>query len=155
LSSALGINGWTSDIPGVLTVLTILQYLEAHQCIDPIQLSAGEPDRFIWRWTSSGQFSSKSAYTTMFVGESAILGSKELWRTRTPNKCMFFIWLSILGRCWTSDRLFRHGLRDDNVRTLCCQGASQWITCCCNVCSAAKFGSKHLVEWAGNTETGS
>jgi hypothetical protein len=104
-------------------VPTILQYLEAHQCIDPIQLSAGEPDRFIWRWTSSSQFSSKSAYTAMFVGESAILGAKELWRTRAPNKCRFFIWLSILGRCWTSDRLFRHGLRDDNVCTLCCQGA--------------------------------
>jgi hypothetical protein len=98
LSSALGVNGWTSDIAGALTVLTILQYLEDHQCIDLIQLSAGEPDRFIWRWTWFGQFSSKSAYMTMFVGESTILGAKELWRTLSTYQVQVFYLAINLGK---------------------------------------------------------
>jgi hypothetical protein len=110
LDSALRNSRWIRDICGPLTVLIILQYLDAKQCIDHIQLQVEEPDRFVWRWTASGQYSSKSAYESMFVGESSILGSKELWKSRTPKRCRFFIWLSLLGRCWTGDRLLKHGL---------------------------------------------
>jgi hypothetical protein len=109
------------DITGPLTVPIILQYLEARQRIDVIQLNAEEPDRFTWRWTASGQFSSKSAYDAMFASESSILGVKEPWKSRAPNRCRFFIWLSLLGRSWTSDRLFSHGLRSDDVCALCSQ----------------------------------
>jgi hypothetical protein len=100
----------------------ILQYLEACQHIDAIQLNATEPDRFIWCWTASGQFSSKSAYHAMFAGESIILGVKELWKSRVLNRCRFFIRLSQLGRSRTSDRLFRHGIRSNDVCALCSLG---------------------------------
>jgi hypothetical protein len=56
----------------------LVQYLEAHQSLDQVQLTTREPDRFIWRWTSSGQYTSKSAYTAPFYGESSIMGVKEL-----------------------------------------------------------------------------
>jgi hypothetical protein len=55
------------------------------------------------------------------ASESSILGVKELWKSRAPNKCCFFIWLSLLGRTWTSERLFRHGIRSDDVCALCSQ----------------------------------
>jgi hypothetical protein len=91
LDSALPNSRWIRDICGPLTVSIILQYLDARQCIDHIQLQVEEPDRFVWRWTASGQYSSKSAYESMFVGESSILGVKELWKSRAPNRCRFFI----------------------------------------------------------------
>jgi hypothetical protein len=57
----------------------------------------------------------------MFVGQTTILGSKEVWKTKYPNKCCFFAWLVLLGRNWTSERLWRHEWRDDAVCTLCAQ----------------------------------
>jgi hypothetical protein len=121
LEKALTDNAWVRDITAPLTVPIILQYQEARQHIKAIQLNSAEPDRFFWRWTASGQFSSKSAYDAMFASESSILGVKELWKSRAPNKCRFFIWLSLLGRTWTSERLFRHGIRSDDVCALCSQ----------------------------------
>jgi hypothetical protein len=49
-------------------------------------------------------------------------GAKELWKARAPNKCRFFVWLVLHGRCWTSDRLFKHGLQSYRDCTLCSQG---------------------------------
>jgi hypothetical protein len=145
LNSALTDGNWTSVLAGALTVPLILQYLDARHCIDQIQLHTGEPDKFVWKWTSSGRFSSKSAYEAMFFGESSILGVRELWKTHAPNKCRFYVWLAIL------DRLFKHGLRDDNVCALCYQGPNRWITYYLNVCSAVRCGSWRSVVWAGNS----
>ena len=48
-------------------------------------------------------------------GKKAILGAKKLWKVRTPNNCKFFIWLVLLGRCWTSKSLQRHGLLIEGI----------------------------------------
>jgi hypothetical protein len=37
------------------------------------------------------------------------------------GKCKFFAWLVLHGRCWTSDRLHRHGLKDSDSCALCAQ----------------------------------
>jgi hypothetical protein len=33
-----------------------------------------------------------------------------IWKTWALSKCKFFLWLAILDRCWTADRLARRGL---------------------------------------------
>jgi hypothetical protein len=38
-----------------------------------------------------------------------------------PGKCKFFAWLVLHGRCWTSDRLHHHGLKDSDTCALCAQ----------------------------------
>jgi hypothetical protein len=48
--------------------------------------------------------------------------TKELWKVIAPGKCRFFLWSVLHGRTWTSERLFRHGLRDDDSCALCNQG---------------------------------
>jgi hypothetical protein len=133
LDSTLPNSRWIRDICVPLTVLIILQYLDARQCIDHILLQVKELDRFVWRWTASGQYSSKSAYESMFMGESSILGAKELWKSRAPNRCRFFIWLSLLRRCWTGDRLLKYGLRSDDICPLCSQETetSDHLLCQC------------------------
>lgn len=40
---------------------------------------------------------------------------------RAPPKCKFYFLLAQYERCWTSERLFRHGLRDENKCALCDQ----------------------------------
>jgi hypothetical protein len=70
----------------------------------------------------SGLYSSSSAYLAMFVGQSSILGAKELWKTKAPGKCRFFFWSVLHGRSWTAGMLLRHGLRDNDLCALCSQG---------------------------------
>jgi hypothetical protein len=72
LDSALPNGRWIRDICGALTVPIILQYLDAKQCLDQIQLQAKEPDRFVWCWTMSGQYNSKSAYEAITTRNTVI-----------------------------------------------------------------------------------
>jgi hypothetical protein len=155
LELALRDGGWIRDISRPLTVPIILQYLDAQQCIDPIHLHADEPDHFVWRWTASEQYNSISAYKAMFVGESSIMGVKELWKTRAPNRCRFFIWLSLHGRCWMTGRLFKHGLRSEDTCALCSKEieTSDHLLCQCFFSTEIWFkvlrraGWQHLTLW--------
>jgi hypothetical protein len=56
------------------------------------------------------------------LGQSFVLGSNELWKIKAPNSCHFFVWLVLLGKCWTANWLDRRGLRSDSTCILCCQG---------------------------------
>jgi hypothetical protein len=71
-----------------------------------------------------------------------------------PNRCRFFIWLSLLGRCWTSERLFRHGLRSDGVCALCCQSC-EWIDhmlCKCVFSHEVWFKALRRAGWQHPTQ---
>jgi hypothetical protein len=123
VASALHGNAWARDVQGALTIPVLVQFLQLHQRLATVVLQAGVQDSFSWRWCSSGCFSTPSAYRALFTGQSAVLGAKELWKSRAPNKCRFFVWLLLHGRCWTSDRLFSHGLQDYRDCALCNQSA--------------------------------
>jgi hypothetical protein len=56
------------------------------------------------------------------MGQTALLGAKELWNVSDPNNCHFFMWLILDGRCWTSEWLQRHGLQKRGPYALCSQG---------------------------------
>jgi hypothetical protein len=91
--------------------------------LQTIQLIPDGKDRLEWRWSPDGSYSSRSAYAALMLGQSAVLGTKELWKTSPPNNCRFFVWLALHGRCWTAERLHRHGIRTDSSCILCCQDA--------------------------------
>jgi hypothetical protein len=82
-----------------------------------------QPDVFRWKWTSSGQYSAASTYRAFFLGLTEQLEVKQLWKIKAPNKCRFFLWLLLHGRCWTSDRLQRHELPNNSNCALCNQEA--------------------------------
>jgi hypothetical protein len=42
-------------------------------------------------------YSCRSSYLALCNEETSILGAKELWKTRAPRKCIFFMWLALLG----------------------------------------------------------
>jgi hypothetical protein len=117
---------WTSDIKGALTIPVLAQYVQVYQCLQAVQLTPAVEDTLHWRWSTDGVYSSRSAYAALLLGQSAVLGTKELWKikssqpccwgnrrfseprsfgkSKAPNKCRFFIWLALLGRCWTVER---------------------------------------------------
>jgi hypothetical protein len=78
-------------------------------------------DKFLWKWTSSSCYSASLAYRAFFVGQTSILGAKELHKVRAPQVCKFFLWLALLGRWWTSERLQRHSLPNSGVCAFCAQ----------------------------------
>jgi hypothetical protein len=121
VASPLDQNAWITDISGALTVQAIIQFLQLAQLLEEVALQPGRADSFFWRWSSSGQYSSASAYSALFLRQSSLLGAKELWKSKVPNKCRFFVWLALQGRCWTVARWMEHGLQNDGTCVLCCQ----------------------------------
>ena len=73
----------------------LCEYVMPWEKIEDIQLQPLQSDRFIWRWTESGQYSASSAYRSFFVGMSSLLGAKDIWRSTVPPKVKFFFWLAI------------------------------------------------------------
>lgn len=76
-----------------LTVQAIYEYLHLWVRISEVQLSAAE-DVYIWRWTSNGQYTSKSAYAMLHQGSMSFSGSQRIWKSWAPQKIKFFIWLA-------------------------------------------------------------
>ena len=65
----------------------------------------GIPDRHIWRFSDSGEYSAKSAYEILFQGAVYFGPAQRIWKSHAPPKCRFFMWLAAHNRCWTADRL--------------------------------------------------
>jgi hypothetical protein len=148
VEAALHNGAWIQDISGALTVPIILQYLDARHYMDQIQLRSDEHDCISWHWTASEEYSSKSAYQAMLAGESSVVGVKELWKAKASNKCRFFIWSALLDRCWTTQRLLRHGLRSEDTCLLCSQDSETVDHLLCQCVFSRKFWFK-LLRQAG------
>jgi hypothetical protein len=56
-----------TDITGALSDLALWQYVHAWVKLRSVQLSA-KPNRLVWRWTTNGQYTSKSCYNALFLG---------------------------------------------------------------------------------------
>jgi hypothetical protein len=99
----------------------IRQYLVLWERLQDTTLVDSSPDKFMWKWTSSSCYSASSVYRAFFVGKTSILDTKELSKVSVPQVGKFFVWLVLLGRCWTLERLQRHSLPKSGVCMLCAQ----------------------------------
>jgi hypothetical protein len=109
VGQALTNRSWVADIRGALMVQVLVEYLAIWDLVDGLELRADVPDEHHWKLNPSGCYSSKSAYDALFVGTVKFSPWKRIWRSWVPSNCKFFIWLAILNRCWTSDRLAKRG----------------------------------------------
>jgi hypothetical protein len=76
---ALQHDAWISDITGARTVAVTMQYLDVCRRVENINLNPGEVD-LVWRRSSSGLYSTSSAYVAMFHDQALVLGAKEVWK---------------------------------------------------------------------------
>lgn len=100
----------------------LCEYVELWDTLENVQLTPLLPDRFVWKWTADGVYTSSSAYRAFFFGSVALPGAKFVWRAATPPKVKFFFWLDLHGRLWTADRRKCHGLQPLATCALCDQG---------------------------------
>uniref|UniRef100_A0A453NCX3 Reverse transcriptase zinc-binding domain-containing protein n=1 Tax=Aegilops tauschii subsp. strangulata TaxID=200361 RepID=A0A453NCX3_AEGTS len=65
-------------------------------------------------------------YLATFQGSTHCPAWKLTWKSCPPPRVKFFHWLANLERCWTADRLARHGLPHP-ARCLLCNQAPESI----------------------------
>ncbi|WVZ79231.1 hypothetical protein U9M48_026835 [Paspalum notatum var. saurae] len=118
---ALDNNSWVRDIRGGMTAAALMEYLHLWDILAEVELHPGIEDQHIWTPPSTGEFSTKSAYRRFFAGAIDFEPWRLIWKTWAPPRCKFFIWLAVLNRCWTADRLARRGLEHPERCPLCDQ----------------------------------
>jgi hypothetical protein len=86
-----------------------------------VQLAPEREDLLHWCWISDRVYSLKSAYGAFFGGRARATESSQIWRSRAPYGCKFFVWIVSRGRCWMADRLARRRLPRPAACPLCDQ----------------------------------
>jgi len=111
---------WISDIKGALNMQVLIEYLHLWD-LSNIELQAGVDDTHIWRFSTTGVYSTKSAYEALFIGATQFGSWERIWKSWAPGKCKFFMWTVAHNRCWTADRLAKRGLNHPPKCPLCDQ----------------------------------
>jgi hypothetical protein len=93
VNEALQNLNWTADFQGALSVTVLLEFVELFQQLEGVAIRPGVSDSHIWRLSTSGQYSSKSAYAALFQGAVQFEPAERIWRSWPPGKCKFFSWL--------------------------------------------------------------
>lgn len=71
---------WLFDIKGVLSIHAIVEYLQIWD-LTVWFLQQGVQDQHIWKLSSSGVYSSESAYNAYFVGSIRFATWKQVWKS--------------------------------------------------------------------------
>jgi hypothetical protein len=117
-----GLGGeWLRDCGPNLGAAAVQDFFLLWSVISDVLLSPEREDSFRWRWTADGVYSTKSAYGVFFAGTTVAPVASQIWQSRAPYSCKFFVWLASRNRCWTADRLQRRGLPHPAACPLCDQ----------------------------------
>lgn len=120
VAQALLGHAWVANIRGALGHVGLTEYLQLWDALASIVLNHAD-DLHHWKFEASGEFSTRSAYRSFFVGSITFEPRKQIWKSWAPGNCRMFIWLGIRNRCWTADRLENRGLPHPEQCPLCDQ----------------------------------
>jgi hypothetical protein len=98
----------------------IAQLILLWSLVQDVQLSTEEDD-IVWRFTSLGAYTSKSAYEAQFVGSFNTYNSLAIWKAKVEGKHRFFTWLMIQSKLLTADNLLIRGWPCNPCCLLCDQ----------------------------------
>jgi len=114
-------HAWVLDIRSITIAEEMLEFFNLWDLLYGLQLQPEVEDSHIWRLSSSGQYSAKSAFEGFFLGSTSFGPYERIWKSWAPPKCRFFMWLVTHDRCWTADRLAGQGLPHPAQCPLCDQ----------------------------------
>ncbi|WVZ85337.1 hypothetical protein U9M48_032277 [Paspalum notatum var. saurae] len=117
---------WVQDIRGAITVPVLAEFFKIWDLLSNLVLQPEIEDTHRWQFSSSGVYSTKSAYGGFFIGAVQFGPWERIWKTWAPGKCKFFMWLVAHNRCWTANRLAKRGLPHPE-RCLLCDQAEETI----------------------------
>jgi hypothetical protein len=67
----------------------IIEYLQLWDLLENFELQLEIEDKHIWQFSTSGNFSTKSAYEALFTGAIHFGPWERIWQSWAPGKCMF------------------------------------------------------------------
>jgi hypothetical protein len=140
VSQAVHNRSWVSNIKGALTVQVLFEYLHIWELLEEVIIQPDTPDTLVWRLSSSGCYSSKSAYETMFIGTIKFYPWKRVWKVWAPGKCKFFMWLALNNRCWTSDSRPKRGCPISRLAPCVTRLLNQSTMSSLPMCWAGRYG---------------
>jgi hypothetical protein len=76
-------------------------------------------DSITWTRTSTGEYTTKSAYLMQFEGSIVSPFPAMIWKIWVSSRCKFFLWLLLQDRVWTSNRLQLRGWPNQYFCQLC------------------------------------
>ena len=123
MADALHRNNWIREFRNTHAITTahLLEFAHLWGLLRNVVRHNDQPDNIKWKLSSSGEYSSKSAYEAQFLGTIATPALSSIWKTWAPPKCKFFAWLILQNRVWSSDRLARRGWPHNTSCALCRQ----------------------------------
>jgi hypothetical protein len=72
---------WVSNIRGALKVNVLAEYLGVWDLVSHLVLQSEVEDTHIWRFSTSGKYSAKSANEAMFIGSIQFRPWERIWKT--------------------------------------------------------------------------
>uniref|UniRef100_A0A453F716 Uncharacterized protein n=1 Tax=Aegilops tauschii subsp. strangulata TaxID=200361 RepID=A0A453F716_AEGTS len=84
-------GSWISNIKGEFTAAMIFQFCQLWVAVNHRRaVMTDSADNFRWIWTSSGGYSARTAYRTLFEGLTRIPGAERLRNSAAPLRQKFF-----------------------------------------------------------------
>jgi hypothetical protein len=118
VAQALNQGHWMSGLRRISTTEEVSQFVNLWHLLSQTRLT-DRTDSIAWRFTSTGKYSAKSAYSVQFHGSFADHNWQSIWKAKAENKCKFFCWLALQNRLWTADRIIKHGGQSIGICNLC------------------------------------
>jgi hypothetical protein len=112
-------NKWIRDVDYSMTHQIIAEFIELWERPDVFNLQEDQEDKIIWRFTSDGQYTARSAYGLQLEGSTRCRTTTLTWTSRAPPKCRFFLWLLLQNRIWTAARLLQRQWPNEYFCQLC------------------------------------
>ena len=98
-------GAWVADCGPNLGAAALGDFLGLWMRVADIHHNPEVEDKFVWRWTKDGSFSTRSAYTALFAGKMRAVVADEIWKSHALYNCKLLAWLIAKNRCWTAERL--------------------------------------------------
>jgi hypothetical protein len=93
----------------IQSVLEIKEYVELWKRMANNYRNPQNEDEITWRWTTNGEYTTKSSYEIHFVGDYNNLRISTIWKAKMEPKCRFFAWTLLHGKILAADNLQRKG----------------------------------------------
>lgn len=90
IHKALHNNHWADLIYPLETREEIREYIELWDMIYFQDRDINAEEEIIWRWIKDGEYTTKSAYTMLFVGHKKNIYFHPIRKAKTETKCRFF-----------------------------------------------------------------
>ena len=119
VQKALENNRWIDHIYPPNSHAEVSEFADLWEAIKDTQLINNMEDDIRWRWTESGEYTTKSAYEIQFQGTFSKLRIMPIWKAKTEPKCRFFAWTLMHKKILTANNLMKRGWTDDPICKLC------------------------------------